>query len=639
MNYEKAYKELLTKYQDLELASLKVGEERDIYDQILRSAKRTVALINLNREIVWINNTSVARFGFTLDEVKGKRISDLIFGPETDTSMIPEALENAIKGKSSHYEHIVYTRKGEKFWNRAEMRPYYNAKGEIDKIIIYGLDISEEKALKSRTQKVEDRYNTLLDNSPSIICRTDLTGRILSVNETWTKLLGYTKEETINQNGYYYFDAEDAKKIEHEAMRLVEGIAPSFNIDVKLKKKDGSWLFVNTTCIPVFSDTKEIVGMTGISTDITKEKTIRKYRDLLFTQVTDLICLHDSQTRYTFVSPSIKEIAGYEPEELLGKPSFWFYHPDDLEKVKEYRNRNNSGNGIEGESITIRYLKKDGSFTWVELSAKSLKDNEGNLIGAVTSCKPADLRKKEEDKIQAALEEEKKLNTLKSSFLRFVAHEFKAPISVIRALVELIQMSIEDNDVQTDQLSKDVSGIEVEIKSLITLMEDVLVLEELESGTIKLRTTELCLIDLLKNVNERLPFEWRQKATIEIEGQVRAVNGDRKYMELILKNLISNAFKYSEGCKYPIIRVCYTANEVSVAVKDFGIGIPIENQEKLFTNFYRAGNVGKVDGTGLGLSIVKKFVELHGGKISFTSIQNEGTEMVVTFLAGRAIEN
>ena len=76
-----------------------------------------------------------------------------------------------------------------------------------------------------------------------------------------------------------------------------------------------------------------------------------------------------------------------------------------------------------------------------------------------------------------------------------------------------------------------------------------------------------------------------------------------------------------------------------VTVKDFGIGIPVESQEKLFTNFYRAGNVGKVDGTGLGLSIVKKFVELHKGEISFTSKVNEGTEMVVVLPTGRAIEN
>jgi PAS domain S-box-containing protein len=630
MDYEKAYNQLQNRCKVLEESLAAAEEERDIYDQILRSAKRTVALINLNREIVWINNTSVKRFGYTLDEVKGKRISDLIFGPETDTSSIPTALEQALNGISTHYEHIVYKKNGEKFWNRAEMRPYYNSQGVIDKIIVYGLDITEEKEFKNRIQKAENRYNSLLDNSPSIICRTDLTGKILSVNETWTKLLGYTKEETINQNGYYYFDAADAKKIEYEAIRLIEGIAPSYNIDVKLKKKDGSWLFVNTMCIPVFSDTKEIVGMTGISTDITNEKNNEQLINLLFTQVADLICLHDSQTRYTFVSPSIKEIAGYEPEELLGKESFRFYHPDDLPRIKEYRERNNSGKGKAGESLTIRYLKKDGSYTWLELTGKTLRDEDNNITGAITSCKVANLRKQEEDKIQAALEEEKKLNQLKSSFLRFVTHEFKAPISIIRALVELIQMSLEDGNSNSDQIKKDVNGIEVEIKSLITLMEDVLVLEELESGDIKLNKSEVSLIELMNNVNERLPFQWRSKATIESTGKEKLISGDKKYIELILKNLISNAFKYSEGKQYPIVNLAYNKKTVTITIKDFGIGIPIESQEKLFTNFYRASNVGKIDGTGLGLSIVKKFVEIHGGKISFTSIINEGTEMVVT---------
>ncbi len=630
MNYEKAYHDLKNRFHALEETLAAAVEERDIYDQILRSAKRTVALINLNREIVWINNTSVKRFGYTRDEVRGKRISDLIFGPETDTSSIPTALEQALKGISTQYEHIVYKKNGEKFWNRAEMRPYYNSKGEIDKIIVYGLDISDEKEMEKRAKKAENSYNEIIENSQDIFYKIDLDGKILSVNKAWTTLLGYTKEETLEKPGNYFFYEDDVQKVVSERKRILHGEIRMCNQDIRVRCKNDQIHWINLICSPVFSESKEIIGFSGVAVDINREKINETLRNILAEQVSDLICLHDSETRYTFVSPSIKEIAGYEPEELLGKESFLFYHPDDLSRIKEYRDRNNSGKGKVGESLTIRYLRKDGSYTWLELTGKTLRDENNNMTGAITSCKVANFRKEEEDKIKAALEEEKKLNQLKSSFLRFVAHEFKAPISIIRALVELIQMSIEDGDTNSDQLKKDVGGIEVEIKSLITLMEDVLVLEELESGDIKLKKSEVYLIDLLNNVNERLPFQWRGKAKIESTGKEIAVLGDKKYVELILKNLISNAFKYSEGKQSPIVKLAYDKKAVTISIKDFGIGIPEDCREKLFTNFYRAANVGKIDGTGLGLSIVKKFVDIHGGKISFTTVVNVGTEMVVT---------
>ena len=629
MNYEKAYNELLDKYNCLQTELVRIDEERDIYEQILRSTRRTVALINLNREIIWINKTAVNRFGYSLEEVKGKRIADLIYGPDTDFSMVPAAFENALKGISTHFEHLLYTKSGDKFWSKTEIRPYCNSHGEIDKLIIYGMDISHEKALQEEIKEAEIRYKEIQDNSPDVIYTIDLSGNLLSVNNTWTTLLGYSKTKSIGKKINEFFYYEDVHKIIQERQRLSTGDSTSFNVDVRFKTKDGNLLWVNTTGIPIYSEKKEVIGFSAVSRDISREKREKQLKLLLTAQVSDLLCLHDAETRYTFVSPSIKEIAGYEPAELIGKPSFMFYHPEDLPKVIEYRNRNNLGKLYPGESVTLRYLKKDGSYTWLELTGKTIYDEKRNITGAVTCCKVANLKKEEENRIQAALEEEKKLNELKSSFLRFVAHEFKAPISVIRALVELMQMSIEDKDVNLDQMEQDLNGIEVEVKSLITLMEDVLVLEELESGTIKLKMGTYSLIDMLKNVNERLPFDWRQKATIEVEGKEMGIKGDKKYLELILKNLLSNAFKYSEGKPYPVVKVVFSKKEVKVTVKDFGIGIPVEYQEKLFTNFYRAGNVGGVDGTGLGLSIVKKFVELHHGSISYTTEVNVGTEMIV----------
>ena len=126
IDYEIEYKELLKKHEELVLQLKKEKELTVLYGSVLESASRAVAVINLEREVVWINGTAVKMYGYEFDEVVGKRIADLIFGNDTDVTMIPEALSKVMQGIPSTFEHIVYNKKGGKFWVRVEVRPLYN---------------------------------------------------------------------------------------------------------------------------------------------------------------------------------------------------------------------------------------------------------------------------------------------------------------------------------------------------------------------------------------------------------------------------------------------------------------------------------------------------------------------------------
>ncbi|NEQ23992.1 MAG: sensor histidine kinase, partial [Microcoleus sp. SIO2G3] len=104
---------------------------------------------------------------------------------------------------------------------------------------------------------------------------------------------------------------------------------------------------------------------------------------------------------------------------------------------------------------------------------------------------------------------------------------------------------------------------------------------------------------------------------------------DEKLLMHILGNLLSNAIKYSPQNTTVLFGCCCNEEEVTFQVKDEGIGIPIEDQERLFESFYRANNVGNIPGTGLGLAIVRKSVELHGGRITVESEPRVGTTFKV----------
>jgi signal transduction histidine kinase len=99
----------------------------------------------------------------------------------------------------------------------------------------------------------------------------------------------------------------------------------------------------------------------------------------------------------------------------------------------------------------------------------------------------------------------------------------------------------------------------------------------------------------------------------------------------VLNNLIANAFKYSIGCKPPLLKLKFQDTGFTILVKDFGIGIPLEERENIFQSFYRASNADEIEGTGLGLVITKNLVERHKGKISIQHPKDGGTEFFIEF--------
>ena len=119
-----------------------------------------------------------------------------------------------------------------------------------------------------------------------------------------------------------------------------------------------------------------------------------------------------------------------------------------------------------------------------------------------------------------------------------------------------------------------------------------------------------------------------------MEGQARLVLIDVNLMRHAVSNLLTNAVKYSQPGSEVVLELSYGSEQITIQVRDQGIGIPEEDQEKLFQPFYRARNVGTVGGTGLGLAIVKQAVDAHGGRISVASTVGKGTTFIVTFPLG-----
>ncbi len=611
-------------------------EDKDLlhtYEQVLFDAKRSVAIVTLDYKIVWINKTAIDTFGYSLEECLGKRISELIFGKETDPQILETAVNAIDNFKTTSYDHIAYRKDGSKIWIGVTLKPLYNRKNEIDKYCIYGSDITKQKEEEERVAQSEQKHKQLLDSIAEIIIELDTAFNVVFVNQAWTKTLGFELEETIGRSYLDFLSEEQKEKvlandylIRLDTSRKIKREAGIFTKDKKLK-----WFEIKSE--PTLTALGEVNGYTGIFRDITEEKRNAHYYELLSNNIKDLIGVHDEHTNYLYVSPSIKQIAGYDPEEILGKPSFSFYHPDDIPKVTKFRNSNIRNANNPQKSIVLRYRKKDESYTWLELSAKWFYDEYSGAWRTITSGRIADDRVREEEKIQAVLAQEKKLNKLKSNFVSIISHEFRTPLAIIKAVCELLKMQIEAKTPGLEeQLAEDLVAIETEINGLTSLIDDVLILEKIETGDVTLNCKPIEMRSLILPIIHRLAIKHKDRKEIlfNIIGTPKLLYGDVQYLEIVFSNLLSNAYKYSKGKPEPIVTVTYMENDVIISIKDFGIGIPERNMKKLFTDFFRGDNVRDTEGTGLGLSIAKKFVEMHDGKIICNSKENEGTEMIVS---------
>ena len=231
--------------------------------------------------------------------------------------------------------------------------------------------------------------------------------------------------------------------------------------------------------------------------------------------------------------------------------------------------------------------------------------------------------------LESALHKQQELNELKSRFVSMASHDLRNPLTIVLGATSLAERYARLGDF-AGQLEC-MQRIRVATEHMTQLLNDLLILGQIESGTLKVERVTLGVEAFCKQLIEELQFdiEGQDRIQFQSSGQGKTIRADKKLLRQILVNLLMNAAKYSAVTA--AIDLIVTVKEAGSVfeVRDRGIGIPIQDQQTLFQSFSRASNVGDIPGTGLGLSIVKQCVELHQGEINFTSTIGTGTTFTV----------
>lgn len=218
---------------------------------------------------------------------------------------------------------------------------------------------------------------------------------------------------------------------------------------------------------------------------------------------------------------------------------------------------------------------------------------------------------------------------LQAENLAMLSHELRTPLSVIKLSASLLEdYSHRINEQAQKQYF---SRIQSAVETMDHLLEDVLTLEHTESNQVCFTPVWLDVVNFCQELIESLQWSAGTSYTLTFSSQSSHLLAylDEKLLWHLLNNLLSNALKYSPQGGLVTLRLTHAANAVCFSVQDQGIGIPVDEQARLFTPFQRGSNVGQIPGTGLGLAIAKRAAELHKGDISVTSQVGKGTTFLV----------
>jgi PAS domain S-box-containing protein len=243
------------------------------------------------------------------------------------------------------------------------------------------------------------------------------------------------------------------------------------------------------------------------------------------------------------------------------------------------------------------------------------------------------------DQLGATNEQLRELDRTKTEFIATVSHELRTPLTSIRGYLEMLRS--DGVDLGAELAQRFLGIIDRNSEQLLSLIDDLLILSRMDSGKYSTLDREVSIPDIVSAAVSTLEPALQQAGlslSIQLDDDLPAVAGDRDQLERVLLNLLSNSMKFSAGADIAgagtgsiSVRASRQDGEVCLAVTDEGIGIAAEDQQLLFTPFYRAGaaEARGIPGTGLGLAVVKGIVDRHGGTIRMNSTPGRGTTITV----------
>ena len=530
-------------------------------------------------------------------------------------------------------------------WVESYGRYYYDDDGKALRMAGTVIDITERKKAQQALESSELRYSTLAQISPVGIYRCDIKANLLYVNQRWREITGYSFDRVINQGWRAIVHPEDKTRVEAEVQRTLEQAIP-FECEFRFQRADNSVAWVLAQSVPEMNADGVLIGQVGTITDITyqkqSEKALRESEERFrstFEQAAVGIAHADKNGKFIRVNQKLCDILGYTRSELLQRTFLQVTYADDLgSDLKQVRNL--LSGKIQNFSMEKRYICKDGSVIWVEMTVSFVRQTNGEPDYFLSVIKDISQRKQAQTQLKLRAQEQEELNILLTEttsqlrkrnseldqFAYVASHDLKAPL---RAIANLSQWLEDDlSDILEPENLRHLELLRQRVYRMEALINGLLQYSRI--GRVDNAEEKVDVNRLLTEIFDRLAPP--ENFSIEVKTPMPSLTTKGMMLRQVFTNLIDNAITHHNGSQGRI-EVCVKdkGEYYEFAVSDNGGGISPQYHDKIFVIFQTLQARDKKEGTGVGLSIVKKILETEGATITVDSDIDKGATFRFTW--------
>jgi PAS domain S-box-containing protein len=628
----------------------KLEEQQALFTSLVTSSADAIISKDLEGIITSWNRGAQLLFGYTETEAVGENIMILV--PPDLRKEEADIMNKIKKGERIEpFETRRIKKDGKVVHLTITISPIRSADGTVVGVSNISHDISERLDSERKLRSERTMLRTLIDNIPDYIYVKNTASAHIINNKAMVKLIGAESEaETLGKSSMDFFgeQAEDYLQEDKEILRSGKAM---INFEESTVTKSGEQKYLLTTKVPLTGDNNEIIGIVGISRDITEQKQTEldlrtsKYFLERAQQVANVghwrLQAGPAATSKLFLSKEACRIFDMADDAFDGKlQSFLgFVHPDDLHRV----NKAISSALVNqvAYSMDHRIVLKNGVEKWVHVQTEvtNVTDNDVpmllGIVQDITARKKTEseillLNANLEKKVSERTAELEAVNKELEAFSYSVSHDLRAPLRIIDGFSTIL---LEDSVGLDDRMARTVKTIARNANRMAQLIDDLLNFSRL--GRTQMKIADVDMRSLIDQVLDEFQSADIIKATKINIHKIAPARGDGSLIKQVWVNLLSNAIKYSSRKDNPIVDIGMVANAVTPTwyVKDNGAGFSMDYADKLFGVFQRLHKQDEFEGTGVGLALVQRIIVRHGGTVWAESKVNEGATFYFTLSA------
>ncbi len=624
----------------------------------IRAALDGVITIDARGVVAEWNPAAELIFGYSADEAIGRNMAELIVPPD-----LREAHHRGM-------EHYLATGEGPALDTRLEM-PAVRADGTQITIELtitaftvsgehwftgWARDITEIIATREELEQSRRRFESIVEHSSDVITVLDNDGTWLYTSDAGTRLTGYEKGFDPEGGIFSLLHPDDQGLAARALAEVANGLRrPDEPVELRIVDKQGHIRWFETVGVNLV-DNPAVGGIVLHARDVTERREAERDLRVRTRQLSGLlrhiqfgVLVEDEHRCVAIANQALADMfnSPVGPDEMVGADCSEVAHAikglfaDPEGFISGIEERIDQRQATSGEELAMgdgRVLERD----YIPVIDGDTLRSHIWLYRDVTDRKLAEKRRErtlEAEQIarrnmeasQAALQEQneslRQLDTLKTELVATVSHELRTPLTSIVSFSELLS-DPEAGPLNVTQTTF-VDTIQRNADRLIRLVDDLLLLARLESQNLQLDVAQSDLAVLARQVvASQAPRAAEAGIEVELDSPETAPAAvDPARIEQLLNNLVSNAVKFGANGGSVTVTIAPRDDGWDIAVSDTGIGIPSDELEQLFQRFFRASNARSkmISGTGLGLAICNAIARLHGGSMSVSSIENEGS--------------